>query len=111
MSASVTAGGVAGAPSTLRARRSTATAAPSDSPEPVAISHIHAIARDPSDRTLLLATHEGLYAKEAGGLTLRGPVMDLMGFTVSPDGTFYASGHPGVAVRDLPQPQIGRAHV
>jgi len=96
--------GQAASSSTVTPPSTSATAAPSDSPEPVAISHIHAIARDPSDRTLLLATHEGLYAKEAGGLTLRGPVMDLMGFTVSPDGTFYASGHPGVAVRDLPQP-------
>lgn len=82
----------------------TGTGQPSSRPAPVAITHIHAIARDPSDGTLLLATHEGLFAMGADGLTLRGPVMDLMGFAVSPDGTYYASGHPGTATRDLPQP-------
>ena len=100
---SSTPAGQTAAPTTMTPP-SSVTAPPSASAKPVAITHIHAIARDPSDGTLLLATHEGLYAKEADGLTLRGPVMDLMGFTVSPDGTFYASGHPGLGAVDLPQP-------
>ena len=100
---SSTPAGQTAAPTTMTPPSSVA-APPSASAKPVAITHIHAIARDPSDGTLLLATHEGLYAKEADGLTLRGPVMDLMGFTVSPDGTFYASGHPGLGAVDLPQP-------
>ena len=71
--------------------------------DPVAFSHIHAAGRDLKDGTLLLATHEGLFAQDRSGRTMRGPVMDLMGFAVSSDGTYYASGHPGPGT-DLPQP-------
>ncbi|WP_068397286.1 F510_1955 family glycosylhydrolase [Kribbia dieselivorans] len=70
---------------------------------PVAITHVHGIARDPETDELLLATHEGLYRQVDGGLVQAGPVIDLMGFAVAPDGTYYASGHPGLGV-DLPQP-------
>jgi photosystem II stability/assembly factor-like uncharacterized protein len=69
----------------------------------VAITHIHAVARDPKSGELLLATHEGLFRHVNGDLVQNGPVIDLMGFAVAPDGTYYASGHPGVGV-DLPQP-------
>jgi hypothetical protein len=79
---------------------STASVAPK---APVAITHIHAVARDPKTGDLLLATHEGLFRHGNGDLLQTGPVIDLMGFTVAPDGTYYASGHPGAGV-DLPQP-------
>lgn len=69
----------------------------------MAITHIHAVARDPKSGELLLATHEGLFRHVNGDLVQNGPVIDLMGFAVAPDGTYYASGHPGVGV-DLPQP-------
>lgn len=68
-----------------------------------AITHVHAITRDPAGGTLLLATHEGLYRLEDRELTRSGPAVDLMGFTLAADGRYLASGHPGQAV-DLPEP-------
>lgn len=81
---------------------STSTASAANQP-PVAITHIHAVTREPKTGDLLLATHEGLFRHANGELLQTGPVIDLMGFTVAPDGTYYASGHPGAGV-DLPQP-------
>lgn len=81
---------------------STSTGSAANQP-PVAITHIHAVARDPKTGDLLLATHEGLFRHANAELLQTGPVIDLMGFTVAPDGTYYASGHPGAGV-DLPQP-------
>lgn len=66
-------------------------------------THIHAAVRDPADGTLLVATHTGLFKKSDNGLTSIGPAIDLMGFAVAGDGTYYASGHPGMQT-DLPQP-------
>lgn len=65
-------------------------------------SHIHGAMRD-ADGTLLIATHHGLFKESDDGLIAVGPVVDLMGFAVGPDGTYYASGHPGMQT-DLPQP-------
>ncbi|MBK8435756.1 MAG: exo-alpha-sialidase [Austwickia sp.] len=84
----------------------TASSPPSEADEsnaPIAITHIHAVARDPETGELLLATHEGLFRHVKGELSQNGPIIDLMGFAVGPNGTFYASGHPGIGV-DLPQP-------
>lgn len=75
---------------------SAATAIPAD-------THIHGAVRDPVDGTLLVATHHGLFKESEDGLSAVGPVVDLMGFAVAPDGTYYASGHPGMQT-DLPQP-------
>ncbi|WP_228389353.1 F510_1955 family glycosylhydrolase [Cumulibacter manganitolerans] len=66
-------------------------------------THIHGAVRDPADGTLLIATHHGLFKESGDGLTSVGPVVDLMGFALAPDGTYYASGHPGMQT-DLPQP-------
>lgn len=78
------------------------------SPDPAApmelnVSHIHAALRDPQTGALLLATHEGLFRQSGSELQRVGPVIDLMGFAADPDGTLYASGHPG-ADADLPEP-------
>lgn len=81
----------------------TTFATPAEVQQPVAITHIHAVARDPKTDELLLATHEGLFRQVDGELRQNGPIIDLMSFAVGPDGTYYASGHPGVDV-DLPQP-------
>lgn len=81
------------------AARSTVSPADTD----VAITHIHAATRDPRNGDLLLATHQGLFRQSAGQLNQVGPVIDLMSFTIGPDGTYYASGHPGFG-SDLPQP-------
>lgn len=74
-----------------------------------AITHVHAITRDTvtgggaGAGTILLATHEGLFRLQEGELTQVGPVVDLMGFTVTPEGRYLASGHPGPGT-DLPEP-------
>lgn len=79
-------------------------AAPSAQSHTLPSAHVHAVAIDPGDGTLLLATHEGLVeVGPAGELIPIGPVIDLMGFTVAGPDHYLASGHPGLQV-DLPQP-------
>lgn len=68
-----------------------------------AITHVHAIARDPATGEALLATHQGLFTRQDGAWVASGPAIDLMGFTIAADGTYLASGHPGPGI-DLPQP-------
>ncbi|GAB2603609.1 hypothetical protein GCM10009696_06370 [Kocuria himachalensis] len=74
-----------------------------------AITHVHAITRDTvtgggaGAGMILLATHEGLFRLQDRELTQVGPVVDLMGFTVTPEGRYLASGHPGTGT-DLPEP-------
>lgn len=67
------------------------------------LMHIHGAMRDPATGDLLLATHAGLFRQTGDSLDQVGPSIDLMGFAIGADGTFYASGHPGAGV-DLPQP-------
>lgn len=64
--------------------------------------HVHAVAVNPADDQVYLATHDGLFAPESGPERI-GPLVDLMGFTVAGPDHFYASGHPGPGT-DLPQP-------
>lgn len=61
------------------------------------VSHIHGLAMDPSDpERVLIATHAGLVAYGDGALSKVGDLStDLMGFSIGPDGQFFASGHPG----------------
>ncbi|MDP5182112.1 exo-alpha-sialidase [Blastococcus sp. BMG 814] len=67
-------------------------------------AHVHAVAIDPGDGALLLATHDGLIAVgDDGALTASGPVIDLMGFSVAGHDHYLASGHPGPGT-DLPDP-------
>lgn len=76
--------------------------------------HIHELVVDPSDGTLLVATHEGLYRltiDSDGTATAIGPIggldFDPMGFTIA-DGTAYASGHPGPTTPDtFGSPNLG----
>lgn len=66
--------------------------------------HVHAIARDPGDGTVKLATHDGLFSLTAAGTWQQvGPTIDLMGFTVTGPGRYYASGHPDPST-GLPEP-------
>ena len=72
----LTACGSTGA-ATPSARGGSPAAAPVSSPAsaspsrpPVAITHIHAVARDPNSGELLLATHEGLF-RHVNGTWLR----------------------------------------
>jgi photosystem II stability/assembly factor-like uncharacterized protein len=67
-------------------------------------AHVHAVAVDPGDGTLLMATHEGLIGVgDDGRPATVGPVIDLMGFAVAGPGHYLASGHPGLRT-DLPNP-------
>ena len=68
-----------------------------------AISHVHGVVRDPGTGAVVLATHQGAYHRQGGQWVAAGAVVDLMGFAIAPDGTWFASGHPGPGL-DLPQP-------
>lgn len=78
------------------------TASSSSNSAGTAITHVHAITRDTATGVILLATHEGLFRLENRQLTQVGPVVDLMGFTLT-EGRYLASGHPGMGT-DLPEP-------
>ncbi len=71
------------------------------------MEHVHGIAADPGTGDLMIATHHGLYRADAEGTVT--PVgddrHDLMGFSISDDGHFVASGHPAPG-SDLP-PNLG----
>lgn len=67
------------------------------------VVHVHGLAVDPEDATVVLAaTHTGLFRVQDGAAQRVGEGWhDLMGFTVAPDGTFYASGHPDLQTEEL----------
>nr|AKA59110.1 hypothetical protein [Streptomyces sp. WAC2288] len=69
----------------------------------VAISHIHGVGIGPADGKLYVATHDGVYTPGQGTTpTLVGERKDdFMGFTITPTGSFLASGHPAPG-RDAP---------
>lgn len=74
---------------------------PSTSGTGIMFEHIHELVPDPSDGSLLVATHEGIYRltiASDGSAAADGPIggldFDPMGFTLA-DGIAYASGHPG----------------
>ncbi|WP_299169858.1 F510_1955 family glycosylhydrolase [uncultured Arthrobacter sp.] len=65
--------------------------------------HIHGMSVDRATNQVLLATHDGLFNVSTSPITKIGPTIDLMGFTTTANGDFYASGHPGQGT-DLPDP-------
>jgi len=71
------------------------------------VVHVHGLAEDPDDPTAVLAaTHTGLFRVHDGNARRVGEGWhDLMGFTVSPDGTLYASGHPDLQTEELRDPE------
>lgn len=58
--------------------------------------HIHGLGVDPGDRSLLVATHHGLFRVDDASRAVSqvGEPRDLMGFTVAGPGRYLASGHP-----------------
>jgi hypothetical protein len=66
-------------------------------------SHVHGLTVSGDTGQVLLATHDGLFDVTKEPATKIGGTNDLMGFTAGPEGTFYASGHPGQG-SDLPNP-------
>lgn len=71
------------------------------------LSHVHSLAVEPVDGTLLVASHSGLFRLGDSGLERIGENrQDLMGFGVAGPGDYVASGHPvgtqaGAAIRHL----------
>lgn len=62
----------------------------------VSYEHVHGLGVDPADGAVYVATHDGLFRADAGGLQRAdGTGRDLMGFTITGPGTFLSSGHPG----------------
>lgn len=72
------------------------------------MGHIHGLGINPSDNQLYLATHYGLFRAEAGQPPERvgDLIQDFMGFTVTGNDEFLASGHPESADRSQP-PHLG----
>jgi hypothetical protein len=70
--------------------------------------HIHGLGINPSDETLYVATHYGLYTAETDQAPQRvgDLVQDFMGFTIAGPDEFLASGHPDPADRQQP-PHLG----
>ncbi|WP_180536752.1 F510_1955 family glycosylhydrolase [Micrococcus luteus] len=56
--------------------------------------HVHGITVVQDTDQVLLATHNGLFDAADESSKRIGPLIDLMGFTATDDGTLYASGHP-----------------
>ena len=70
--------------------------------------HIHGLGINPSNETLYVATHYGLYTVDPDQAPQRvgDLVQDFMGFTVTGPDEFLASGHPDPADRQQP-PHMG----
>lgn len=70
--------------------------------------HIHGLGINPSDETLYVATHYGLYTVEPHRAPQRvgDLAQDFMGFTIAGPDEFLASGHPDPADRQHP-PHLG----
>lgn len=112
-SAVVTACSSPGADTTSRSATAPVGPGPAGAPASGSPGHVHAAAFAPDGAHALIATHTGLYTLAGEGSTTAGehgptlarigPQIDLMGFTVAPDGAYLASGHPDPSV-GLPQP-------
>lgn len=71
------------------------------------VVHVHRLAVAPDDPgALYVATHTGLFRSDEGGPPQRvgDRYHDLMGFTITEDSRFLASGHPDLRSADLQLP-------
>ena len=77
-------------------QRAATPASPTASSD-VEAGHVHGLGVDPGDRSLLVATHHGLFRVDDASreVTPVGEPRDLMGFTIVGGGSYLASGHPG----------------
>lgn len=70
-------------------------------PTPVGLGHIHGIGENPSDKTVYIATHTGVYRLTSGQPELiANRYQDTMGFTIAGPDEFLASGHPALDSTD-----------
>ncbi|PPF15239.1 hypothetical protein C5C94_08120 [Rathayibacter sp. AY1C3] len=92
---------------------------------PAGLEHVHGLGWDPVTGLTYAAAHSGVWViptdtlpdtypasptptdDEAGGGPVAGRAQDTMGFTITPEGVFYASGHPDPADRSAPGPNLG----
>lgn len=75
--------------------------------DPIGVSHVHGLGINPSDDSLIVATHTGSFRiADPGGDAVRigGSFQDAMGFTVAGPDHFLGSGHPDVAGMQSGQP-------
>ena len=82
------------------------TGVPATTPEP-GISHVHGLGLEPSDGSLIVATHFGSFRVPAdgeGASRIGESYQDTMGFTVAGPERYLGSGHPDVAGRQAGQP-------
>lgn len=71
------------------------------------VIHVHRLAVDPEDpEALYIATHTGLFVSRGGDAAERvgDRFHDLMGFTITADSRFLASGHPDLRDTSLQLP-------
>jgi hypothetical protein len=77
-----------------------------DAPEAI---HVHGLGVDPADRSILFATHRGLFRLPDGAQSaarVGGSTRDMMGFTVVGPRRYLASGHPELPTGGAP-PLLG----
>lgn len=82
------------------------TGVPTSDPGPV---HVHGLGINPADRSLLIATHTGLYRAgrdERKAVRVGDLYQDTMGFSVVGPDRFIGSGHPDARDPNLP-PLLG----
>ncbi|GAB4098445.1 F510_1955 family glycosylhydrolase [Sinomonas halotolerans] len=78
-------------------------AAPGNAASAIPGGHVHGLAASADGERLLVATHEGVFDASSGAPELISDPDDFMGFVGDPDGTLWASGHPGHG-SDRPNP-------
>ena len=86
--------------------RSSGTASPA-APDDSGVAHVHGLGINPSDGSLIVATHFGAFRIPAGGdeaARIGASFQDTMGFTVAGPGHFLGSGHPDPAGVQQGQP-------
>lgn len=90
---------------------------------PEGLEHVHGLGWDPATGLTYAAAHSGVWViptdtlpdtyptTSAGAPSDEGPIggraQDTMGFTITPEGVFYASGHPDPAETSAPGPNLG----
>lgn len=78
-------------------------------PGDLGLEHVHGLAVDPTDGELYAASHYGVFRLPADGAAERiaDRYQDTMGFTITDDGTFLGSGHPGFGTDPAASPLLG----
>jgi len=89
---------------------------------PQALEHVHGLGWDPATGLTYAAAHSGVWViptdtlpdtypaantADAGTGPIADRAQDTMGFTITPEGVFYASGHPDPADTTAPGPNLG----